>query len=191
MLTGILPYGQLNVPSPVAFALESIGIKWASALVAAGVIAGLTTVMLVLFYALTRIITAMGRDGLLPGVFAEVNARTQTPVKNTVLCGLAMAVMAGFIPLGTLAELVNVGTLFAFVLVCLGVIVLRHTQPNAPRPFKIPAGVAVCVLGALSCAALIAFYPITPTSGLFIGSPLVWCCILVMAFFTLSVKFHY
>lgn len=159
VLTGILPYGQLNVPSPVAFALESIGIKWASALVAAGVIAGLTTVMLVLFYALTRIITAMGRDGLLPGVFAEVNARTQTPVKNTVLCGLAMAVMAGFIPLGTLAELVNVGTLFAFVLVCLGVIVLRHTQPNAPRPFKIPAGVAVCVLGALSCAALIAFLP--------------------------------
>ena len=78
VLTGILPYGQLNVPSPVAFALESIGIKWASALVAAGVIAGLTTVMLVLFYALTRIITAMGRDGLLPGVFAEVNARANT-----------------------------------------------------------------------------------------------------------------
>ena len=102
-----------------------------------------------------------------------------------------MAVMAGFIPLGTLA---GIGQRRYFVCVCFsvpGVIVLRHTQPNAPRPFKIPAGVAVCVLGALSCAALIAFYPITPTSGLFIGSPLVWCCILVMAFFTLSVKFHY
>lgn len=159
VLTGILPYTQLNVPSPVAFALQSIGIEWASALVAAGVIAGLTTVMLVLFYALTRIITAMGRDGLLPGVFAEVNTKTQTPVKNTLLCGLIMAVMAGFIPLGTLAELVNIGTLFAFVLVCLGVIVLRYTQPHAPRPFKIPAGVAVCTLGALSCAALIAFLP--------------------------------
>jgi len=159
VLTGILPYSQLNVPSPVAFALESIGIKWASALVAAGVIAGLTTVMLVLFYALTRIVTAMGRDGLLPAVFAQVNSKTQTPVKNTLVCGLIMAVMAGFIPLGTLAELVNIGTLFAFVLVCLGVIVLRYTQPEAVRPFKIPAGVLVCALGALSCSALIVFLP--------------------------------
>ncbi len=159
VLTGILPYSQLNVPSPVAYALEHVGIKWASALVAAGVIAGLTTVMLVLFYALTRIITAMGRDGLLPMAFAEVNPKTQTPVKNTLFCGLAMATMAGFIPLGALAELVNIGTLFAFVLVCLGVIVLRYTQPHAPRPFKIPAGVFVCSLGALSCAALIAFLP--------------------------------
>lgn len=159
VLTGILPYTQLNVPSPVAFALEQVGIKWASALVAAGVITGLTTVMLVLFYGLTRIITAMGRDGLLPKVFAEVNSKTQTPVKNTLLCGILMAIMAGFIPLDTLAELVNVGTLFAFVLVCLGVIVLRYTQPNAARPFKIPAGILVCVLGVLSCSALISFLP--------------------------------
>jgi basic amino acid/polyamine antiporter, APA family len=159
VLTGIMPYSELNVPSPVAFALEQVGIHWASALVATGVITGLTTVMLVLFYGLTRIITAMGRDGLLPPVFAEVNPKTQTPVKNTLLCGVLMAIMAGFIPLDTLAELVNVGTLFAFVLVCLGVIVLRYTQPNAPRPFKIPAGVLVCSLGALSCTALIAFLP--------------------------------
>jgi basic amino acid/polyamine antiporter, APA family len=159
VLTGIMPYSELNVPSPVAYALEQVGIQWASALVAAGVIAGLSTVMLVLFYGLTRIITAMGRDGLLPKVFAEVNPKTQTPVKNTLLCGVLMAVMAGFIPLGTLAELVNIGTLFAFVLVCLGVIVLRYTQPDAPRPFKIPAGIFVCVLGALSCSALIFFLP--------------------------------
>ncbi|MEY4589345.1 MAG: hypothetical protein RL497_1421 [Pseudomonadota bacterium] len=159
VLTGIIPFSELNVPSPVAFALEHVGIHWASALVATGVIAGLTTVMLVLFYGLTRIITAMARDGLLPQIFAEVNPKTQTPVKNTLLCGLLIALMAGFVPLGALAELVNIGTLFAFVLVCVGVIVLRHTQPNAPRPFKIPGGVFVCILGAIFCSALIGFLP--------------------------------
>lgn len=159
LLTGILPYSSLNVPSPVAFALEQVGVNLASAIVAAGVIAGLTTVMLVLFYGLTRIITAMGRDGLLPKVFAEVNPNTQTPVKNTLLCGILMATMAGFIPLGTLAELVNIGTLFAFVLVCIGVIVLRYTHPHAKRPFKIRYGIPVCILGVLSCSALIAFLP--------------------------------
>lgn len=158
MLTGIISFKELNVSSPVAFALQRVGVNWASALVATGVIAGLTTVMLVLYYALTRILTAMSRDGLLSSLFSSVNSKTQTPVKNTVICGTIMAVMAGFIPLNALAELVNIGTLFAFVLVCIGVIVLRYTQPNLPRPFKMPYGVFLSVLGALSCAALI--YPL-------------------------------
>jgi APA family basic amino acid/polyamine antiporter len=159
LLTGIVPYTSLNVSSPVAHALQEIGINWASALVATGVITGLTTVMLVLYYALTRIVLGVSRDGLLPGFFSKVSEKTHTPVRTTVICGIVMAVMAGFIPLGTLAELVNVGTLFAFVLVCVGVIVLRLRHPDMPRPFKMPAGMLMSALGVLSCGALIAFLP--------------------------------
>ena len=159
LLTGIVSYKELNVSSPVAFALERIGINWASALVATGVIAGLTTVMLVLYYALTRILTAMSRDGLLSPLFSEVNRTTQTPVKNTVICGMIMAVAAGFLPLGILAELVNIGTLAAFVLVCIGVIALRSSHPNLKRPFKLPGGMLIPILGAISCSLLICFLP--------------------------------
>lgn len=158
-LTGIVSYKELNVPSPVAFGLERIGVNWASALVATGVITGLTTVMLVLYYALTRILTAMSRDGLVSPLFAKINTNTQTPVKNTVICGIVMALMAGFVPLNALAELVNIGTLTAFVLVCAGVIVLRKTHPDLPRPFKMPGGILLPVLGIISCGALIAFLP--------------------------------
>ena len=159
VLTGMVSYKELNVSSPVAFGLERVGVNWASALVATGVIAGLTTVMLVLYYALTRILTAMSRDGLVSPFFSTVNRKTQTPVKNTVICGTLMAVMAGFVPLNALAELVNIGTLFAFVLVCCGVIVLRKTHPDLNRPFKMPYGIFLPVLGVLSCAALIVPLP--------------------------------
>lgn len=159
LLTGIVPYPELNVSSPVAYALQKIGVNWASALVATGVITGLTTVMLVLYYGLTRIILAMSRDGLLPPFFAKVDEHTHTPVRTTVLCGIIMAVMAGFVPLGMLAELVNIGTLAAFVVVCGGVIILRKTHPDIPRPFKAPGGIILPVCGVLSCGALIAFLP--------------------------------
>jgi APA family basic amino acid/polyamine antiporter len=159
VLTGMVPFSELNVSSPVAFGLQSVGVNWASTLVATGVITGLTTVMLVLYYALTRILTAMSQDGLVSPFFSGVNAKTQTPVKNTVICGLLMAIMAGFVPLGALAELVNIGTLAAFVLVCIGVIVLRKTHPDLPRPFKAPGGIILPVLGVISCGALIAFLP--------------------------------
>ena len=114
LLTGVVPYQELNVSSPIAYALQKIGFQWASAVVATGVIAGLTTVMLVLYYALTRIIFAMSRDGLLPHALSEVNKNTNTPVKVIVFCGLIISLIAGFIPLGTLAEIVNIGTLAAF-----------------------------------------------------------------------------
>ena len=159
LLTGVMPYTELNVSSPVAFALQELGIKWATALVGAGVIFGLTTVMLVLYYALTRVIFAMSNDGLMPMIFGRVNGKTHTPIHSTIFCGVIMAVMAGFIPLGALAELVNIGTLTAFILVCLGVIVLRKTHPDMPRPFKVPGGLIIPVLGVLSCGALIAFLP--------------------------------
>jgi APA family basic amino acid/polyamine antiporter len=159
LMTGIVNYKQLNVSSPASEALLLIGHSTAAGLVAAGVIFGLTTVMLVLYYALTRVITGVSRDGLLPPYFSAVNERTKTPVRTTVLTGLVMALMAGFIPLGVLAELVNIGTLAAFVLVCGGVIMLRRTHPDLPRPFKLPFGSVLAGLGILSCGALIAFLP--------------------------------
>ncbi|MFH1019789.1 MAG: amino acid permease, partial [Pseudomonadota bacterium] len=159
LLTGVVPYTQLNVPSPVAHSLHLLGINWASALVATGVIAGLTTVMLVLYYGLTRVFFAMSRDGLLPPFFAEIHPKTKTPIRVIGLCGLIISLIAGFIPLGELAELVNIGTLAAFVLVCLGVIVLRIKQPHLHRPFKNPLNPVFPLLGAFSCAALMAFLP--------------------------------
>lgn len=159
LLTGIVKYPELNVSSPVAHALLIIGYNWASALVATGVIFGLTTVMLVLYYALTRIITAVSRDGLMSSYFSTVNPTTQTPVRTTVITGVVMAIAAGLIPLGVLAELVNIGTLAAFVLVCGGVIMLRINHPEMPRPFKMPFGLLLPSLGVLSCGALILFLP--------------------------------
>jgi APA family basic amino acid/polyamine antiporter len=160
LLTLIVPYTQLNVSSPVAHALQLAGVNWASALVATGVIAGLSTVMLVLYYALTRILFSMSGDGLLPKFFSVVDKKTHTPVKNTVVCGVGMAIMAGMVPLGVLAELVNIGTLAAFVLVCGGVIMLRKTKPKMERPFKMPFGIVLPILGVLSCGTLILFLPL-------------------------------
>jgi len=159
LLTGVVPYTDLNVSSPVAHALTLIGFNGASALISTGVIAGLTTVMLVLYYGLTRIIFAMSRDGLLSPFFSKVNVKTQTPVRVIVLCGVIIALIAGFMPLGDLAELVNIGTLAAFVLVCLGTIVLRITKPDMERPFRTPFSPLFPVLGMLSCGALMAFLP--------------------------------
>ena len=159
LLTGVVPYTELNESSPVAHALTLIGFNGASALISTGVIAGLTTVMLVLYYGLTRIIFAMSRDGLLSPFFSKVNVKTQTPIRVIVLCGFIIALIAGFMPLGDLAELVNIGTLAAFVLVCLGAIVLRITKPDMERPFRTPFSPLFPVLGMLSCGALMAFLP--------------------------------
>jgi APA family basic amino acid/polyamine antiporter len=160
LLTAIAPYTELNVPSPVAFALLRLGINWGSALVAVGVIVGLTSTMLVIYYSLTRVLFAMARDGLLPAFFSAVDIRTKTPRNATVLCGLTTAAVAGVTPIGTLVPLVNAGTLAEFSLVCLGVIVLRARKPDLPRPFKAPGGVILPVLGIFSCLALLSFLPL-------------------------------
>ncbi|MBI5814996.1 MAG: amino acid permease [Nitrospinae bacterium] len=181
LLTGIVPYTQLNVSSPVAHALQLIGFNWASALVATGVIAGLTTVMLVLYYGLTRVVFAMSRDGLLSPLFAEVHPKTKTPVRVIVLCGVIIATIAGLIPLGELAELVNIGTLAAFVLVCFGVIVLRIRKPEMKRPFKNPLSPWSPLLGMLSCGALMTFLPAITWLRF-----IVWLVIGVIIYFTYS-----
>jgi APA family basic amino acid/polyamine antiporter len=158
-LTGAVPYPTLNVASPVADALARLGYSTAAGLVAAGAIAGLTTVMLVLYYGLTRIFLAMSRDGLLPPLFAQVNSRTRTPLPAIAVAGAVMAAVAGLTPIGQVAELVNIGTLAAFFLVCVGVVVLRWTHPELPRPFRTPFSPLVPLLGAASCLYLAASLP--------------------------------
>ena len=159
VLTGVVHYTDLNVSSPVAYALSRLGYSWSSTLVATGVIAGLLTVLLVLLYGLTRILYAMSRDGLIPAFFSKVNPERQTPTRLILLCGSVISVVAGFFPLGTLAETVNIGTLASFVMVCFGVMVLRIRLPDLPRPFKNPWNPLIPVLGILSCGALMAFLP--------------------------------
>ena len=159
LLTGVVSYSTLNVPSPIADALMRLGHHWASGLVAAGAIAGLTTVMLVLYYGLTRVFLAMARDGLLPPIFSAVNRNTRTPVRIIMLSGVLIAAIAGFTPINDVAELVNIGTLAAFVLVCAGVIVLRYTRPDMPRPFRTPFSPLIPVLGMASCMYLMAQLP--------------------------------
>lgn len=181
LLTGVVHYSQLNVESPVAHALNLIGFNWASALISTGVIAGLTTVMLVLYYGLTRIVFAMSRDGLLSAFFSQVNPTTQTPVRIIVLCGLIISLIAGLMPLGDLAELVNIGTLAAFAFVCVGVIILRITQPDLPRPFRSPFSPLFPVLGMLSCGGLMLFLP-TLTWLRFV----IWLVIGLIVYFTYS-----
>lgn len=160
LLTGIASYTTLNVSSPVADALLRLGHNTAAGFIAAGAIAGLTTVMLVLYYGLTRIFLAMSRDGLLPPVFSAINPRTRTPIRVILASGAVMAAIAGFTPIGEVAELVNIGTLAAFVLVCAGVIVLRITRPELPRPFKTPFSPLVPLLGIAFCVYLMSNLPL-------------------------------
>lgn len=159
LLTGMIHYSELNVSSPVAYALSKIGFTWSSTLVATGVLAGLITVLLVLLYGLTRILYAMSRDGLISPFFSAVNPDRQTPTRIILMCGAVISLVAGFFPLGELAETVNIGTLASFIMVCIGVIVLRIRQPNLKRPFRNPWHPLIPVLGVISCTALIAFLP--------------------------------
>ncbi len=137
-MTGIVPYASLDTASPVAAALLAVGVRWASAMVSAGAIAGLTSVLLVNIYAQSRIFFAMARDGLLPPVLATVSRGRRAPYKATLVTGAAVALIGGLLPIEVVAELANIGTLGAFILVSAGVIALRHLRPDLKRPFRTP-----------------------------------------------------
>ncbi|SRR5579885_40763 len=159
LLTGIVPYTTLNVRSPVADALLKIGHHFAAGIIAAGAIAGLTTVMLVMFYGLSRICLAMSRDGLLPTSIANIHPQTRTPIRIIIINGVLIGVIASIAPIDRAAELVNIGTLSAFTFVCAGVIVFRWTHPSIARPFKLPLNPVIPILGIISCLYLMINLP--------------------------------
>jgi len=161
ILTGVVPYQQIDLKAPVAEAMNGLGISWAKGAVATGAIFGITTVMLVLYYGLTRVVLAMSRDGLLPAAMSHVNSRTQTPVRLILGSGVFIALVAGFFPIGRVAELVNLGTLGAFFLVCASVMIMRRTRPDLPRPFRVPFSPAIPTLGMLFCGWLMVSLPLT------------------------------
>ncbi len=183
LLTGIVPYTTLNVKSPVSQALLNLGYPFAAGMVAAGAIAGLTTVMLVMYYGLTRVFLAISRDGLLPRFFAHTHQKTKTPVRIILLTGLIIATVAGFFSMDQVAELVNIGTLAAFTLVCSGVIILRITQPSMPRPFKLSWNPLIPLLGIFFCVYLMLNLPAV-TWWRFI----IWMAIGFIIYFSYGIK---
>ena len=160
VLTGVIPYQDLNNAEPVAFALRQIGYNMGAALVGTGAIAGLTTVLMAVMYGQTRVFFAMSRDGLIPASICKVHPKYGTPHIVTIVSGIIVAVIAGLTPVDILAELVNVGTLFAFLTTAIGVLILRKTAPNAHRPFRCPAVNFVAPAAILCCAYLMYSLPI-------------------------------
>ncbi|MCA9536157.1 MAG: amino acid permease [Myxococcales bacterium] len=160
VITGMVPYDQIDIDAPIPAAFASIGMPWAQLLIAAGALAGITSVLLVLMLSQPRVMLAMARDGLVPrGFFAAVHEKFRTPWKSSILTGVFVALLAGLLPLRVLAELVNIGTLFAFVVVCVAVLVLRRTHPELPRPFRCPWVPLVPLLGVLMCIFLMLSLP--------------------------------
>jgi APA family basic amino acid/polyamine antiporter len=154
VVVGMVKYSAIDEGAPIADAFDQVGLGWASALVSLAAVAGLTSVILVDLVTVSRIGFAMGRDGLLPPAVAKVSPRTGTPVRMTLIYGAVVLVMATFVPLGTLADLVSIGTLFAFLLVSAAVPVLRRTRPELARPFRVPLSPVVPILSVLACLYL-------------------------------------
>ena len=160
VLTGLVPYGELDVADPIAKGVDAIGHLWLSLPVKLGALAGLTTVMLVLLYGQGRIFYTMAQDGLLPGIFGHINPRTGTPALSQITIGTVVAIVAALVPIDVLGEMVSIGTLLAFGLVCYAVLHLRRTDPDGERPFRCPASPWVPILGIVFCLALMAGLPL-------------------------------
>jgi APA family basic amino acid/polyamine antiporter len=148
VLTGMVPYKEIDIHAPVALAFARHGMPAAVFLISVGAVVGITSVLLVLLLSQSRVLLAMARDGLIPrSFFAAVHPRFQTPHKATMLTGVVVAAIAALFPLRVLADLVNIGTLMAFVVVCAAVIVMRRTHPQLPRPFRTPLVPLLPLLG--------------------------------------------
>jgi APA family basic amino acid/polyamine antiporter len=161
VLTGIVKYTELNVPDPIAVGINAAGegLVWLRPIIKIGAIAGLSSVILVMLMGQPRIFYTMSRDGLLPPVFGQVHSKFRTPWLATILTGAVAMVCAALLPIGLLGELVSIGTLLAFAIVCAGVLVLRRTDPDRPRPFRVPLVPLVPLLGIGACLYLMAGLP--------------------------------
>lgn len=160
VLTGMVKYNEIDVNSGVSHAFSLVGLHWAEFIIAAAGVAGITSVLLVMMLSAPRVFLAMARDGLVPrSFFADVHPRFQTPWKSTILIGLFVATLAGFLPIDALLHLTNIGTLFAFVIVCTAVLIMRKIDPGAKRPFRCPLVPLVPILGILACLLLMFSLP--------------------------------
>jgi APA family basic amino acid/polyamine antiporter len=170
VLTGIVKYTQLNVPDPIAVGINAAGpgLAWLRPVVKIGAIAGLSSVILVMLLGQPRIFYSMSKDGLLPPVFSVVHKRFRTPWLASLITGVAAMAFAGLLPIGLLGELVSIGTLLAFAIVCAGVLVLRYTDPSRARPFRTPWVPFVPVAGILACFYLMAGLPVDTWARLII-----------------------
>jgi len=159
VVVGMQHYTDLSTEAPLADAFRSVGLPFVSGLISVGALAGLTSVVLILLLGQSRVLFAMSRDRLLPPALATVHPRYGTPYRISLITGVVVAVLAGLVPLGTLAELVNIGTLFAFVLVSIGVWILRRTRPDLPRSFRVPLVPLLPIVSALACLYLMLNLP--------------------------------
>ncbi len=180
VLTGLVPYAKLDVADPVAKGVDVIGIAWLSILIKLGALAGLTTVILVSLYGQSRIFFTMSQDGLMPKLFASVHPTLRTPFLSQSLIGLVVAAVAAVVPIEVLGELVSIGTLFAFTLVCGAVIYLRRSDAGAFRPFRVPGVPVVPICGILFCLLLMSGLPL-----------LTWLRLLVWLLVGLTIYFFY
>ena len=168
VMTGLVPYTKLNVPSPIAVAIQATGLKWIAPIVNIGAICGLSSVILVNLLAQSRIFYSMSRDGLLPPAFAKLHPRFRTPHVTTAIVGILVAIAAGLFPIAVLGQLVSMGTLLAFAIVCTGVLILRRIEPDVPRPFKTPGMPWVPIIGTLICLYLMSGLPLATWIRLFV-----------------------
>jgi APA family basic amino acid/polyamine antiporter len=160
VLTGMVPYSELNVPAPMAYAMEKVGAPWGiQAAIDIGAVLGLASVILVMLLGQSRVFFAMSRDGLLGPWAGKVHPTRRTPYLSTIYTGIAVGLASGLLPLQLLGQLVNIGTLLAFVLVCAGVWILRHKRPDLDRPFKTPFVPFVPIMGILTCFGLMLTLP--------------------------------
>lgn len=185
VLTGIVHYSELDHPAPIAYAIDKVGrgLQWLSPFVKIGAIAGLSSVVLVMMLGQSRIFYSMSRDGLLPKLFSGVHKKYGTPYKSTLVTGIASGLIAGFLPINILGELVSIGTLMAFVIVCISIIVLRKTRPDIKRPFKTPLVPLVPILGAAICLVQMFSLPLDTWLRL-----IAWMIIGFIIYFTYSIR---
>jgi APA family basic amino acid/polyamine antiporter len=170
VLTGIVDFRSLDVPDPIAVGIDAAGpgLAWLRPVVKIGAVAGLSSVILVMMLGQPRIFFTMARDGLLPPVFGDVHPRYRTPWIASLVTGAIAMLVSGLLPIGLLGELVSIGTLLAFVIVCAGVLVLRRTDPDLHRPFRVPFAPFVCVGGVLACGYLMYGLPPDTWARLFV-----------------------
>lgn len=183
VLTGIVPYQLLDVKNPVAFAIQFIHQNWIAGFISLGAIIGITTVLFVLLYGQTRLLYAMGRDGLLPKKLSKLNPKTKAPTISTWATGIIVAFFAGVLPLDRLSDLVSIGTLFAFISVAIGIIILRKARPDLQRSFRVPWVPVIPLLAIIFCGYLLFSLPLVTWEAF-----LIWMVIGLVVYFSFGIR---